>query len=94
MTTKQLYEQAINKNYDLVLNELEKLPPRAINEFAEEFRKHKKEAGSDFLDQLSDEQYDRFRELSSTQRERDYFMSIPDEEMTDQDWADLRATDF
>lgn len=94
MTIKQLYELALKKKYDLVLDELEKMPPRALIEFADEFRKHNKYAGSEFLDHLSDEQYDRFKQLGSTQRERNYLMSIPDEKKTEQDWADLRATDF
>ena len=36
----------------------------------------------------------KFKWLASTERAREYLMAIPDEKMKDQDWFDLRATDF
>ena len=94
MTISELYEMAISKDFDAVLSGLEKMTPYALNDFAEEFKKHGKSAGDDFLDHLSDEQYKRFKYLDSSERRREYIMQIPDEKMTERDWTELRATDF
>lgn len=94
MTASELYAMVMKKEYNAVLDELERLPPSVLNEFAEEFIKHNQNAGDDFIDRLSDEQYERFKYLGSSERQRKYFMRIPDDKMTEKDWAELRATDF
>ena len=101
----KIYELAIGKKYDEMMDELEKLPRRAVDVL---IRKMIAEKGEDYTDKffydtmegfgeendVSIEQLERWKWLNSTQREREYLMSISEEDMTDQDWFDLRATDF
>lgn len=95
MTIDVLVQLIAKKKYDEWLDALEKEPPRAIQQSINAAA----EKGIDtlsFTEQILDneERYKRIRWLGSTQREREYFMSIPDEEMTHQDWLDFRACDF
>lgn len=95
MTIDVLVQLIAEKKYDEWLDALEKEAPRAINQCLDEAAKKGLDIG-DFTEQIcdNDERYKRLRWLGSTQREREYFMSIPDEEMTHQDWLDFRACDF
>lgn len=94
MTANELYKMTIDRNYKKVLEELEKLPPAMMVEFAEEFKKHGQNANDDFVDLLDNEEYKLFKYLESSERKRNYLASISDKEMTEQEWADLKATDF
>ena len=101
----KIYDLAIGKKYDEMMDELEKLPRRAVDVL---IRKMIAEKGEDYTDKffydtmegfgeendVSIEQIERWNWLNSSQREREYLMSINEEDMTDQDWSDLRATDF
>lgn len=101
----KIYDLAISRKYDEMMDELEKLPRRAVDALIKKMILGK---GEDYTDvffnetmfgygdkrEVSEEQVKRWKWLNSTQREREYLMSINEEDMTDQDWADLRATDF
>jgi len=45
-------------------------------------------------EKMNDTELEKFKHLMSSEREREYLMAIPEEEMTDQDWLDLRSCDF
>ena len=49
---------------------------------------------SDLYEKLTDTELEKFKYLMSSERERKYLMAIPEEEMTDQDWLNLRSCDF
>lgn len=48
----------------------------------------------DLSDLMSEDQWYRLKRLCCSERRCEYYMNIPDEEMSDEDWADLRASDF
>ncbi len=94
MEMEEIVNLALNKKYDEAFSELEKLPPRAMNEFADRMNAKDEYALDNLYMHLSKEQNEKFHWLSSSRRVTKYILSIPEEEMTDQDWADLRAADF
>lgn len=101
---------AVEKQYDKMMDELENLPPRALyvlaklmiakmgeeyfGDFLDIMSGHGVDAGITVENEVSEEQVERYKWLNSTKREREYLMSIGEENMTAQDWFDLRATDF
>lgn len=89
-----LVDLAASGQYDELMDELEKMPPRMLMRFAHAFAKTGKDPFEDLVDHFSEEQRKRFHWLDSSERARKYFSKIPDEEMTKEDWFDLRATDF
>lgn len=96
---KNAVEYAKRENFTAVLEELEKLPPKAVNDFCEmylEWLQHfVKDADiSDLYEKMNDTEIEKFKYLMSSERERKYLMTIPEEEMTDQDWLNLRSCDF
>lgn len=95
MTLDALVQLIAENKYDEWLDALENEPPRVVLDSIHAAA----EKGIDTLSfteilQEDKERYKRLCWLVSTEREREYFMAIPDEEMTDQDWFDFRATDF
>lgn len=90
----EIVKLALGGKYDKVLDEIKELPPKAIGEFIDEIQKEGKDFINDFLMHLSDDQLKTWRWLSSAEREHEYILSIPDEELTQQDLADLKGTDF
>lgn len=101
---------ALEKKYDEMMDELENLPPRALyglaklmiakmgedyfGGFLDIMSGHGVDEGITAENEVSEEQVERWKWLNSTKREREYFMSIDEENMTAQDWFDFRATDF
>lgn len=94
MDIEKLFELADAGSYDELMDALEAMPPRMLMRFAESFEKKGKNIFEDLIDDFTEAQKERMHWLGSSEREREYLMSIPDEEMTDEDWFDLRATDF
>lgn len=48
----------------------------------------------EYYDSLTDEQRKRLHWLSSSEREKEYLLSLPEEDMTEQNWNDLKSCDF
>lgn len=90
----ELIEMALSGRYDEMLDILEKMPPRMLDRFCNLFCKDGHDVYYDLEEHFTDKQLEKFKWLASTERAREYLMAIPDEKMTDQDWFDLRATDF
>ena len=83
--------------YIELLQLLEEMTPRTYSEVFvylvnSQYEEKRIEVFEVLFDNLSTEQYKKLRWLGSSERE--YLMSIPEDELTDQDWADLRACDF
>ena len=91
MTLDELVKLANAGAYDELLGALEKLPPRMMVRFGRAFAAQGKDTYDDLIVYFTDEQRKRLKWLDSSEREREYLMAIPDEEMTDEDWFDLRA---
>ncbi len=96
---KTAVEYAKRENFSASLEEMEKLPPRAMNDFCRMYldwlQKSVENADiSDLYNKMSDDEVEKFKYLGSSERERKYLMSIPEEEMIDQDWMDLKSCDF
>ena len=86
---KELIEKAQQNKWDEVFDILENKPPRAYDEFMLEYMaKYNNGNFPDFDDRLLDSS----RWLGSSERRIKYYNSIPEEEMTDADWADLKAS--
>lgn len=94
MKMSDVIKLTLDHKYDEVLVKIKELPPRAIYEFIEEFEDGGKDFVEDFLIHLSKDQLKTWHWLSSAEREREYIMSIPEQDLTQQDLADLRGTDF
>ncbi len=94
MEMEEIVNLALNGKYDEAFSELEKLPPRAMHEFWAGVNANEQDVIDDFYMHMSKEQGDKLSWLCSSRRITKYILSIPEEEMTDQDWADLRAADF
>ena len=92
-------EYAKRENFSAALTELEKLPPKALNYFCEAYfewlQNFIKDADiSDLYEKMTDTEIEKFKYLMSSEREREFLLNIPEEEMTDQDWLNLRSCDF
>lgn len=91
MSINELYEKG---EYVKVLEALEKLPPRDFKELFISLVNTYEDVFEVLNMNLSEEQWKKLLWLDSSEREREYLLSIPEEEMTEQDWNDLRACDF
>lgn len=94
MDLKEIIDMAVDQKYDELIEELEKLPPRSFTAFYKAFSDTGKDLYYDLEEKLTEEQRKKFRWLGSSEREREYLLSIPEGEMTEQDWFDLKTTDF
>ena len=90
----EIIELALDGEYDEVISQIKELPPKAVGEFIDGIQDKGKDFITYFLMHLSDEQLKTWHWLSSAEREREYIMSIPEQELTQQDLADLKGTDF
>ena len=96
---KNAVEYAKRENFVAALDELEKLPPKAVNDFCRIYFDWLQDLVedadiSDLYDKMEDAEIEKFKYLMSSERERKYLMSIPEEEVTDRDWLNLRSCDF
>ena len=82
----------VENRWDDAFDYLEKERPWLLDISLGEFCRRTGCEGIDDL--MRPEQIQRYKWLESSKRRVDYYMQIPDEEMTDEDWADLRASDF
>lgn len=94
MKVSEIVKLAVNGEYDKVITEIKELPPKAIGEFIDVMQNEGKDFITDFLMYLSDDQLKTWNWLSSAERQREYIMSIPEQDLTQQDFADLKGTDF
>jgi hypothetical protein len=94
MQITEIVNLVIDGKYDKGIKEIKNLPPRAIYEFIDELQKKGKDFVDDFLIHLSDDQYKEWKWLASSKRVQEYIMSIPEKDLTEQDFADLKSTDF
>lgn len=96
MTLKEQYKLYEERKIDDLIDDLEKLPPRCVGEFLSYVRK---KGHTDWEEvfvpgHMTEEQYERFKYLQSSERTVKYFSLLKnDDAMTDQDWEDLRAAD-
>lgn len=94
MKMSKIVKFALNGEYDEVISQIKELPPKSVGEFIDAIQDEGKDFIEDFLIHLSEEQLKTWHWLSSAEREREYIMSIPEQDLTQQDLADLRGTDF
>ena len=94
MEIANIVQLAVQGMIEQSLNELSKLHPRKISEFIVAFQNGQKDFVDDFLMLLSDDQRKEWNWLASSERERKYFLSIPDDQLTEQDWFDFKGCDF
>lgn len=94
MKMSEIVKLALDGKYDEAISQIKELPPRAVGEFIDGVQDKGGDFVEDFLMHLSDEQLKTWRWLESSKRESEYFLSLPYESLTEQDLADLRATDF
>ena len=90
----EIIELALDGEYDEVISQIKELPPKAVGEFIDGIQDKGKDFITYFLMHLSDDQLKTWHWLSSAEREREYIMSIPEQDLTQQDLADLKGTDF
>lgn len=94
MEVKDIVKMALNSEYEKVISEIKKLPPSAVNDFIDEIQDKGKDFVDDFFLLLTDDQRKEWRWLESAERERDYIMSIPYEDITDEDLENLKCCDI
>lgn len=86
---KELIEKAKLNKWDEVFDVLENEPPRMYDTFMREYiLKHNNGEYPDFDDRLQE----RSRWLDSSERRTEYYNNIPEDEMTDEDWDDFKAS--
>ena len=106
----KLLELFVSGEYDIFLEELEKMPTHKIDAFiihhlSEWIEENKADKFSDeygvedyLYDCFSKKQWSKFQYLQSQERTRQFIINKAkeqgDDALTDEDWADLRATDF
>lgn len=90
----EIVNLALDGEYDEVISQVKELPPKAVGEFIDGIQDKGKDFITYFLMHLSDDQLKTWHWLSSAEREREYIMSIPEQDLTQQDLADLKGTDF
>lgn len=84
-----------NNDFDKMFEYLEKLTKREIMKWSDELVcKHKIDYEEDFYDKLTDEQLKKMQYLLSSKREARMILSKKESERTEQDWIDLKATDW
>lgn len=84
-----------NNDFDKMFEYLEKLTKREIMKWSDELvLKHKIDYEEDFYDKLTDEQLKKMQYLLSSEREARMILSKKESERTEQDWIDLKATDW
>lgn len=93
MKVKDIVKIALNGEYEKAINEIKKSPPSTVNDFIDEIQ----DEGNDFVDDffllLTDAQRKEWNWLASAERERDYILSIPDKDLTDEDLENLKCCD-
>ena len=75
------------------------VPPRKFNKISVEWMNESfgedQDAWDAFFNSFTKEQWERFKYLASSERERKYLLDLADKrELTPQEWFDLRACDF
>lgn len=94
MKMTEIVNLAINGEYDKVIKKIKNLPPKATGEFIDAIQEEGKDFINDFLIHLSDDQLKMWNWLVSAKREQEYIISIPEKDLTEKDFADLKGTDF
>lgn len=87
---EKIVQLAIENKWDEVFNILEKEPPHVFDRALHEYCI--RTACDTFGENLTDGQSERCRWLDSSERRIEYYNSIPEDEMTDEDWADFKAS--
>ena len=96
---ERLTELYAKKDMDGFLKLLETVPPNEVGQiwvsWANESFKSDEDAWNAFWLSMTEEQRKRLSELDSSDRQRKYLMEQASKrELTDKEWADLRACDF
>ena len=86
----RIIQLALERQWTEVFNLLEKEPPRIFDEVIHEYITRTR--CDDFGDDFTDEQREKYRWLGSSERRIECYNKISDEEMTAEDWADLRSS--
>ncbi len=86
----KIIQLAIQKKWDEVFELLEKEPPRAFDECMREYCIRTE--CDDFGDDFTEEQHKKYKWLDSSERRIEYYNKLSDEEMTAEDWKDLKAS--
>ncbi len=84
-------QMLIENRFDEALDLFEKERPWLMDKVLDEYFKNSDE---DLFALLATDKYERLSWLESSKRRVEYYQQISDDDMTDEDWADLRASDF
>ncbi len=90
-----MIEKALAENWDEVLEYLKNSKPQVYDSFFDTFIcDYKNGEYPDDLKEwgMTETQKELMRWLDSSERRTEYYNSIPEDEMTDYDWADLKAS--
>ena len=87
---EELLKLAIDGKWNAVLEKLKDESPLTLDRFIGEYCRATN--CDDFGDNFTKEQRHLLRELSSSDRRVEYYKKIPIEEMTDEEYADYKAS--
>lgn len=88
----KLIELAVNQEWDKLFDILEKESPRLFDEVMHNFITKQNKGNFDPDELFTKEQKERYRWLESSNRRVEYYNTLSDEDMTDDDWADFKAS--
>ena len=89
---EDLIKLAIEGNWSELFDRLENESPHVFDKVIHNFIINHNNGEFDSKTLFTPEQYEKYRWLGSSKRRIEYYNKIPDEEMTADDWFDLKAS--